>query len=513
MISFQLNAESRRRFFRDSRISGPNTDDWWLPMASTKAFVFKSRDKINAIYSVSLDTGRCTQLANFPQHRYIDAYGDASEIYLLRFDTSDKRFRLIADVFSLQTIRITSTRTLLDLPPLRSKRIDRFVWDPVLGSLALTLAENGSRNETKYATHLVNLQTGARIESTSEGYSIGNSVPLKFSRDGRRLYLASLPSSSSEKSKVDGDEVSLTELNLSTNEIKSFGSSKLPKRNPLQISTDARWTVYANGNEFEVWNTQTGLKQTTFSSDWDSTASGRRPRMSFSAGGQWIAYDNGGSLKIHSTDGGALLATFPETNNAGAGRSASMATLFSTAADSDLLIFGINAELRSPDPSSRADGDAIPSPWFRRVSVAIPDAKIGGVGEAVGVPSTKEDVGDVGKSTAGFTEWMTAGEYDTVFAQMTSKQMYIDTVEGRFHRGQRQYRARFIERPKELGFYSRHDRSEDVINGFARQYHRRGFREVWRHSFVDNEGIAWWSAIWTTPPTSEGKSSSTNSIQ
>lgn len=498
LIEFQLNTETRSRFFHDASLPGLNTDDWWLPARSDRAFVLKTRGKLSAIYSVSLTTARCTKIASFPQQTYLAARGDESEIYLLRTDNTDKRFRLIADLFSLQTLRVTSTRTLLDLPLMSSKQVDRFVWDPLLASLAISLLEPDSRKEPNSRTHLVNLRTGQRIETTKGEVSVGNSLPLGFSGDGQRLFLASL--FPPERTKRDGAEADLIELDLTQNRRQDYGSPELPKQIPFQISSDARWLVYADANQAEVWNAETGKRHTVIPIDSASSGPEHPLRFSFAAGDQWIAYDNGESLKIHLVDTGRLLASLPKNDNDQENRSESFVTLFSKASDSGLLVFGIDVEAKSSTLQSGADGSNFPSPWLRRLSIPLANAKLPSGHEVEAIPSSKQDTEVAITSAPTFTNWMSPREYDAVFTRLASGKKYPITVEGRFHQGQREYRGCFVDRPEKFEFVSHHDQLEGAINKLAQRYGQRGFCEVWRQSFVDDEGKTWWSAIWTTPP-------------
>jgi hypothetical protein len=98
-------------------------------------------------------------------------------------------------------------------------------------------------------------------------------------------------------------------------------------------------------------------------------------------------------------------------------------------------------------------------------------------------PDGSSDAGD----ESGFSDWLTADGYQALFNQMTAKNLYPRIVEGRSFVGERQFRAKFVDRGN-AEFWTHHGLSPRAFAERDNVYRSQGFRLVSRQSAQDGAG-------------------------
>jgi hypothetical protein len=181
---------------------------------------------------------------------------------------------------------------------------------------------------------------------------------------------------------------------------------------------------------------------------------------------------------LYDTETGALIQRFPDLPPVDR---RDFIPLFLKAKDSEVICSGVFTVTPA--------GDGPPVPWMRRIHLQHNDVQRR-------VPARKSRNSTV-DSDEEMSPWMSSSEYGKWFAKMENQQMYRIMVEGQLRGSQSQYRASFVKRPTDLQFASLHGSTEADLKQRSLRWRMNGLTEIWRQSFVDNQGITRWSVIWT----------------
>ena len=492
-LTVQLPGQSSQNVASATMMPGDSTLRWWWPASSEFLYLVNLRGDEVTVDRVSVLSGTGSRVAGIQPNRYGDAFGTEDQIYLLRTDTRG-RYQLIADIYSISENRMVATRPLLNLPLYFGSQPTKAVWHPNGSSLAFTVAQSSRDNVRSFRTYVIDLQTGLQIEMPDSEPFLDNQRALAFNHDGSRLFL--MQNSRAASSEEKKEERSIVVLDTLSSEIQSIAIPALPRVLPLAISDDAKRVAFAFPSNVEIWNTRTGEKTATIPTRTDGGSPWRVLKVEFFAGSDLVAVADERTLSVYATETGARVSRFPDVppNEQG-----SIQPIFLGRNKGQIVVVGTS--------SDSVESSYFPSIWMHRSKFTEHDTRKNNA------PATVVDVPDAtGRVQGEWTPWMSSSDYDAEFKRQVADGKYPITVVGRNDGGERQFRGQFIDLPKNMTFFARHNTTEEsprlpkfrnrrgqlsISDNRTFGMHRHAYREIWRQWFVDEQGKKRYNIVWT----------------
>lgn len=478
-VDIRLSYGNGSQFSSAGMMPGSEKMSWWRPIGSQSIYLASLFGPKPTITRISTSTGIGSRIATLGNHQYDDAHSsNENEIYLLRIDSSNGRFRLVGDIYSVADGRILGKRTLLHSHRLAGYQTTT-LWNPNGSTLAVTTGQFNYANKQTPRTHIIELQTGTPITFANGSTFLDHQRAIAFSRDGRRLILIE------EKLEVDSEPAktgrSVVVVDQQTGKQSSTAISGFPSMIPLAISDDAKWVAYASNQEVQLWNTQTGEKTTTLRARSDGHPPGERLKVKFLADGELIGVADVRTVSVYETETGIRISRYPDVPP---NEQLEVTPLYLDRHHSELIFVGSSLV--------RQDSKFVPGTWMHRMTISQ---------DLSAVQSTRSVVAEGASqgstNTVSWTDWMSFADYDDEFKRQTKKQKYPITVVGRNDNGTSQFRAQFVHRPSDLDFFSHHNMTTVVPRPPLVRYYSKGYHDVWTQWFVDQEGTTRYNTVWT----------------
>ncbi len=459
---------------------------WWMTADGQGVFVAKSGREVKLL-KINLESAEVTEIGTVPAKQYSGIRGNRAIIHLIRVDTADNRYRLITDVFSIEQRRIVATRTLIDLPRQPSKFPTRLFWDDRLQSLAVSVNDRPGVPAQFRGLHVVNLSTGfehlpKNASSAAPGSDLTRMVPLRFDASGHHLLLSQRSETGEESGSL------LHEFGLETGTLKRIGADTLPAKVPICINHDATLAVYSGADGYELWRVNEGKLLGTIARARSEFSGLGIPLLRFVGNGNVLAISDGTHLRHFS--GFAAIPTGQEPAvlehqiqpSDPVSPRADFVPVFLSSHMETLIHFGTFTTY-IPDRGPHG-------PWMQRAKIRFP----GDEAERAGAPA-KQPKPPLLPSDE-WTPWASGPTYQRQFDEITSRNKYPVSVFGRVRNGTMEFRGRFFDKPKSLDFVSQHGATQKELKPPLLGHPVRGYREVWRHSFVDQNGTVRFNVIW-----------------
>ena len=459
---------------------------WWMSADGKSVFVAKGGGEVTLL-KVNIESAEVTEIGTVPGKQYCGIRGNRTIIHLMRVDTADNRYRLITDVFSVEQRRIVATRTLIDLPRQPSKFPTRLFWDDRLQTVAVSVNDRPGVPAKSRILHVVSLFTGfehlpKNTGSVASGPGLAEMIPLRFDASGHRLFLSQ---GGGAGSKVGSR---LHEFGLDTRTLKRIGAATLPGKVPICINHDATLAVYTGADGYELWRVNEGKVIGTIARNGSEFSGRGRPLIQFVGNGNVLALSDGAHLRLFSgfaaIPSGQESAVFEHqirpSDSVSPG--ADFVPVFLSSHRDTLMHFGA---FTTYIPNRGPHG-----PWMHRVKIQFP----GDEGELAVAPlkRTKPPL----LPSDEWTPWAPGPMYQRQFKEITDRNKYPVAVFGRVRNGKMEFRGRFFDKPESLDFVSQHGATQRELKPPTMGHPVRGYREVWRHSFVDQNGTIRFNVIW-----------------
>lgn len=494
-LAVQLPGHSNQKVVNATMMPGESKLRWWWPAGSEFLYLLNLRGDEVAVDRISVLTGEGTRIAEIEQRWYDDAFGAEDRIYLLRTDTRG-RYQLIADIYSISESRMVATRPLLNLPLHFGTRPPTALWNPNGSSLALTLVQPSRANGQSFRTYVIELQTGLPITMPDSEPFLDNRRAFAFNNDGSRLFLIQNNRAASAEAENENKGRSIVVLDMQSGESESIAIPTLPQMLPLAISDDAERVAFAFHSSVEIWNTRTGKKTATLPARTDGGSFGQALKVEFFAVGDFVAVADERTLSVYTTETGTRVSRFPDVPP---NDQSQILPIFLGRNNGEIVVIGTSFE--------GLEYLSDPGLWMHRTAFNEKGAN------ERSSPTTVPKLPDsVVRGQVEWTPWMSSDNYDAEFKRQVANGKYPVTVVGRNEGGESQFRGQFIDLPEDLEFFTRHNTTEKsprlpqfrnrrghLVSSDNRTFgiHRQAYREIWRQSFVDEQGTTRYNIVWT----------------